>query len=196
VPALLLDVGDLLVDAEEEARDHTAGIYGNRDRAGGCQQRREERRRAGARGGRVGARRRRRGFPGAGLVEGVDPLLQPFHLFVIGGHPFVEVGRAGDGRELVGEDRFQAALAGGDRVDDSDLTAIEAGAFLQGTQRLGEAALDPGQVDQIGGVGVAAVGICDAALVGDVGADLLGEELGLTLGERPAVGVARVGVAD
>ena len=55
--------------------------------------------------------------------------------------------------------------------------------------------LDLCEVGQVGGVGVAAVGVGDAALVGDVGADLLGEELGLALGERFVVGAARVAVA-
>ena len=60
------------------------------------------------------------------------------HLFVVGDHPFVEVGRPSDGNQLVFEDRFQAPLPGRRDRDDAPLVGAEPGAFPEGVQCLGE----------------------------------------------------------
>ncbi len=128
-------------------------------------------------------------------VEGVDPPLHLLHLGLVRKHAFVEFGGPRHRHELVAEDRFEPALFGGDLGDGPRLIGAQAGAPLQSTQSLREALLDLGQIGQVSRVGVAAVGVGDPSLVSDVGADLLGEELGLGQAQRLVVGIVRCAVA-
>jgi hypothetical protein len=77
------------------------------------------------------------------------------------------------------EDRFEPALFGFYFYRETGFLGPQSGALMERFQRFGEALLGVGQVRQVGGIGVAAIGVGDPTLVGDEGTDLLRVELGL-----------------